>query len=215
MTPTATRSSSLRRLVHCLLPKYRAVVIIVGALLSTHTPSAFSQTTPQSGNSPSLTQLSLEELGNVEVTTVSKTPESLRKTPAAIDVITQQDIRRSGATTLPDVLRLAPGVAVARIDSDHWSVGIRGFGDQFSKSVLVLIDGRNVYTPLFAGIYWGVQDTLLDDIDRIEVIRGPGGTAWGANAINGVINIITRRSKDTQGLLASGLVACLAHPRAL
>jgi iron complex outermembrane receptor protein len=184
---------------------------MVGALLLSHVPSAFSQASPQSGDRRPLTQLSLQELGNIEVISVSKTPGALRKTPAAIDVITQEDIRRSGATTLPDVLRLAPGVAVARIDSDHWSVGIRGFGDQFSKSVLVLIDGRNVYTPLFAGIYWGAQDTLLEDIDRIEVIRGPGGTAWGANAVNGVINIITKSSKDTQGLMASGRAGTVDH----
>ena len=151
-------------------------------------------------------RLTLEELGNIEVTTVSKTPETLRRIPAAIYVITQDDIRRSGATTLPDVLRLAPGLDVARIDSDHWSVGVRGFGDQFSKSVLLLIDGRNVYTPLFAGIFWGAEDTLLDDIDRIEVIRGPGGTIWGANAANGVINIITKNSTETTGALASARI---------
>jgi iron complex outermembrane receptor protein len=156
----------------------------------------FAQTAP-------LARLNLQELGNIEVTAVSKEPETLRRTPASIYVITQEDIRRSGATTLPEVLRMAPGVEVSRIDSDHWSVGIRGFGDQFSKSVLVLIDGRNVYTPLFAGIYWGVQDTLLDDIERIEVIRGPGGTIWGANAVNGVINVITKSSKDTSGVLAT------------
>ncbi len=150
-----------------------------------------------------LTHLSLEELGNVEVTTVSKEPETLLGSPAAVYVITQDDIRRSGATSLPEVLRMAPGIDVARIDSGHWSVGIRGFGDQFSKSMLVLIDGRSVYTPLFAGIYWAVEDTLLEDIDRIEVIRGPGGTIWGANAVNGVINIITKDSSDTQGVLAS------------
>src|SRR6185295_6993019 len=101
----------------------------------------------------------------------------------------------------PDVLRLVPGVEVARINSSFWSVGIRGFGSRLSRSVLVLIDGRSVYTPLFAGVYWEVQDVLLDDIERIEVIRGPGGTIWGANAVNGVINIITRPASSTQGLL--------------
>lgn len=101
------------------------------------------------------------------------------------------------------MLRLAPGVEVARTDSDHWAVGIRGFGGQFSKSLLVLIDGRSVYTPLFAGVYWQLQDTLLEDIDRIEVIRGPGGTIWGANAVNGVINIITKTAKDSHGALVS------------
>jgi iron complex outermembrane receptor protein len=150
-----------------------------------------------------LSQLSLEQLGDIEVTTASKEPEQVWQTPAAIYVLTQEDIRRSGATTIPEVLRLVPGVEVARIDSDHWSIGVRGFGSGFSKSVLVLIDGRSVYTPLFAGVYWDVQDTVLEDIERIEVIRGPGGTIWGANAVNGVINIITKNAKDTHGTLAS------------
>jgi iron complex outermembrane receptor protein len=147
--------------------------------------------------------LSLEQLGNTEVTTVSKEPVKVARTPAAIYVITQEDIRRSGATSIPEALRLAPGVEVARIDSVRWSVGVRGFGSRLSRAVLVLIDGRSVYTPLFAGVYWEVQDTLLEDVDRIEVIRGPGGTIWGANAVNGVINIITRRTSDTHGTLVS------------
>ena len=150
-----------------------------------------------------LTQLSLEQLGNIEVTTASKAPEEVWKTPAAVYVITQEDIQRSGATTIPDALRLVPGIEVARIDSDKWSIGIRGFGSRLARSVLVLIDGRTVYTTLFAGTYWEVQDTLLDDIDRIELIRGPGATIWGPNAVNGVINIITKNAKDTQGTLAS------------
>jgi iron complex outermembrane receptor protein len=147
--------------------------------------------------------MSLEQLGNVEITTASKEPEQLWQTPAATYVLTQEDIRRSGATTIPELLRLVPGVEVARIDSDHWAVGVRGFGGEFSKSLLVLIDGRSVYSPLFAGVYWQVQDTLLEDVDRIEVIRGPGGTIWGANAVNGIINIITKNAKDTRGQLAS------------
>jgi iron complex outermembrane recepter protein len=157
------------------------------------------------GQNPSddLKQLSLEQLGAVEVTTTSKEPEEVWNTPAAIYVITQEDIRRSGATSVPEILRLVPGVDVARIDSDHWSVGIRGFGSEFSKSVLVLIDGRSVYTPLFAGVYWELQNVLLEDVERIEVIRGPGGTIWGANAVNGVINIITKSTKDTHGALTS------------
>ncbi|HWO39401.1 MAG TPA: TonB-dependent receptor, partial [Candidatus Acidoferrum sp.] len=157
-----------------------------------------SQTVP--GN---LKQLSLAELGDVEVTTVSKEPQQLQRTPAAVFVITQEDIRRSGATNIPEALRMAPGVEVARIDADHWSVAIRGFAGQFSKSLLVLIDGRSVYTPLFDGVYWDVQSVMLEDIERIEVIRGPGGTIWGANAVNGVINIITKSSKETQGALAT------------
>jgi iron complex outermembrane receptor protein len=150
-----------------------------------------------------LTQVSLEELGQIEVTTASKVPVKASRTPAAIYVITQEDIRRSGATSIAEALRLAPGVEVARVDSNTWSLGVRGFGSALSRSVLVLIDGRTVYTPLFAGVYWQVQDTLLEDIERIEVIRGPGGTIWGANAVNGVINIITKNAKDTNGLLVS------------
>src|SRR5205807_4229769 len=150
-----------------------------------------------------LTQVSLEQLGQIEVTTASKTPVKISQTPAAIYVVTQEDIRRSAATSIPEALRLVPGVEVARIDSNTWSLGVRGFGSALSRSVLVLIDGRSVYTPLFAGVYWQVQDTLLEDIDRIEVIRGPGGTIWGANAVNAVINIITKRAQETHGTLAS------------
>jgi iron complex outermembrane receptor protein len=150
-----------------------------------------------------LTHVSLEELGEIEVTTTSKEPVKASRTPAAIYVITQEDIRRSGATSIPEALRLAPGVEVARVDSNTWSLGVRGFGSALSRSVLVLIDGRSVYTPLFAGVYWQVEDTLLEDIERIEVIRGPGGTIWGANAVNAVINIITKNTKETRGTLVS------------
>jgi iron complex outermembrane receptor protein len=151
----------------------------------------------QSGNP--LKHLSLAELGSVEVTTASKEPEEVWNTTAAVYVITHDDIERSGATSIPEALRLAPGVEVARIDSSKWSIGIRGFGSRLCRDVLVLIDGRTVYTTLIAGTYWEVQDYVLEDIDRIEVIRGPGGTIWGPNAVNGVINIITRNSKDTHG----------------
>src|SRR5258706_2341277 len=123
-----------------------------------------------------LKQLSLAQLGNIEVTTASKEPEEVWKTPAAIYVITQEDIRRSGATSIPEVLRVAPGVEVAQVDSDHWSVSIRGFGSVLASKLLVLIDGRSVYTPLFAGVYWQVQGTPLQDIGAISGIRGPRGT---------------------------------------
>lgn len=158
-----------------------------------------------------LKSLSLEQLGDIKVTTVSKQPEEVWHTPAAIYVMTQADIQRSGAITLPELLRMIPGVQVSRIQSDQWAVGVRGFASQFSKGLLVLIDGHSVYTPLFEGVYWDVQDTMLADIDRIEVIRGPGGTAWGANAVNGVINIITKRPRDTQGVLASVNSGSLDH----
>jgi iron complex outermembrane receptor protein len=156
-------------------------------------------------NPQSLKELSLEQLGEVEVTTYSKTPAELFDTPAAIYVITSEQIRRSGVTNIADALRLAPGVEVGRNSADTWAVGIRGLENDFSKSVLVLIDGRSVYTPLFAGVYWDVQDMPLDDIDHIEVIRGPGGTIWGPNAGNGVINIITKNARDTQGVMVDSL----------
>jgi iron complex outermembrane receptor protein len=157
---------------------------------------------PQPSSNP-VKQLTLEQLGNVEVTTFSREPEEVRKTAGAIYVITSEDIERSGVTTIPDALRLAPGVEVARVDSSKWSIGIRGFGSRLSRDVLVLIDGRTVYTTLLAGTYWEVQNLLLEDVDHIEVIRGPGGTIWGPNAVNGVINIITKKSKDTHGALVS------------
>ncbi len=160
--------------------------------------------TPSGPSNPAaLKKLTLEELSRIDVTSVSKEANRGFKTPAAIYVLTSDDIRRSGATNIPDLLRLVPGVDVAQIDSDKWAIGIRGFQGRLSKSVLVLIDGRSVYTPLFAGVYWEVQDTLIEDIDRIEVIRGPGGTIWGSNAVNGVINIITKSAKDTHGTLVS------------
>ena len=140
---------------------------------------------------------------NIEVTSVAKKEQTVGETAAAIYVITQEEIRRSGVTSIPEALRLAPGVTVSRIDANSWAIGVRGFSSGLSRSVLVLIDGRSVYTPLFAGVYWEAQDTLLEDIDRIEVIRGPGGTIWGANAVNGVINIITKSATETQGLLVS------------
>jgi iron complex outermembrane receptor protein len=161
------------------------------------------QQPPDQPGPAALKSLSLEELSQLEVTTPSKEPVSAFQTPSAIYVLTGEEIRRSGATSIPEALRLVPGVEVARIDGSDWSIGIRGFGSSLTRSVLVLIDGRTVYTPLFAGTNWDVQNTLMDDIDRIEVIRGPGGTIWGPNAVNGVINIITKNAKDTQGLQVS------------
>lgn len=150
-----------------------------------------------------LLNLSLAELSNIEVTSVSKKLEKESEAAAAIYVITQDDIRRSGLTNIPELLRMVPGLHVAQSGSHQWSVSSRGFSGQLADTLLVLIDGRTVYTPLFSGVYWDVQDTPLQDIERIEVIRGPGATLWGANAVNGVINIITKSAKDTQG----GLVA--------
>lgn len=148
---------------------------------------------------PDLADLSLEELMNVEVTSVSKHQQRLMEAPAAIYVITQEDIRRSGATSIPELLRMVPGLQVAKISSNKWAITSRGYNSEFSNKLLVLIDGRSVYTPLFGGVYWDVQDMMLEDIERIEVIRGPGASLWGANAVNGVINVITRKASDTQG----------------
>ena len=143
--------------------------------------------------------MELEQLMNIEVVTASRKSETLLKTAAATHVITQEDIRRMGATSLPEVLRGVPGLQVAQIDSNNWAISIRGLNDRFSNNLLVMIDGRSIYNPLFGGVYWNMHETLLEDIERIEVVRGPGGTLWGANAVNGVINIITKNAKDTQG----------------
>jgi iron complex outermembrane receptor protein len=151
------------------------MVLLCLSYLNCFGPRAGAETSGQQ----SLKNLSLEELGRVEVTTVAKEPEQVWKTSAAIYVITQDDIERSGATSLPEVLRLAPGVEVARISGNKWSIGIRGFGSRLSRDVLVLIDGRAVYTTLLAGTYWEVQNVVLDDVERIEVIRGPGGQSGG------------------------------------
>jgi len=145
----------------------------------------------------------LADLLSMEVTSVSKKKQPLNETAAAVFVITQEDIRRSGVTSIPEALRLAPGIQVGRIDANKWAISSRGFANQFANKLLVMIDGRTVYNPSFSGVYWDVQDTLLEDIERIEVIRGPGATVWGANAVNGVINIITREASQTQGGLLS------------
>jgi len=136
--------------------------------------------------------MSVEQLMDIEVTSVSKRPEKLSGVASAIQVITGDDVRRAGATSIPEALRLASNLEVAQIDSRQWAITARGFNNVFADKLLVLIDGRSVYTPLYAGVYWDVQDTMLEDLDRIEVISGPGATQWGANAVNGVINITTR-----------------------
>lgn len=150
--------------------------------------------------------MDLSELMQVPITSVSKKPQALSDTAAAVFVITRNDIKKSGATTIPDVLSLAPGIHVAQVGSGKWSVSSRGFGGLASNKLLVLIDGRTVYSPIYSGTFWDMQSTLLEDVERIEVIRGPGGTIWGANAVNGVINIITKNSEDTKGgLIRAGV----------
>lgn len=145
-----------------------------------------------------LENLSLESLGNI-VTSVSKKPEDSFRSPAAIYVITNEDIKLSGATHIAEALRGVPGLDVARFDSSNWAIASRGLNGFYSNKLLVLLDGRTIYTPLFSGVYWDIQNIPLDDVERIEVIRGPGASLWGANAVNGVINIITKSAADTQG----------------
>ena len=156
-------------------------------------------------SSQDLMKLNLEDLMNIEVTSVSKKEQKLSKTASAVFVITARDIAQSGANNIPDLLRMIPGVQVAQINASKWAISIRGFNGQYSNKLLVLVDGRTGYSPIFSGVFWDEQDVPLDNIDRIEVIRGPGATVWGANAVNGVINIITKKASDTQGgLLTAG-----------
>ena len=150
-----------------------------------------------------LADLSLEQLGSIVVTTVSRRAEPLAGAPASVYVITGEDIRRAGSTSLAEALRLAPNLQVARADANQYAISARGFNNVLANKMLVLIDGRTVYSPLFSGTFWEVQDVMLDDVERIEVISGPGSALWGANAVNGVINVITRRAGDTQGQLTT------------
>jgi iron complex outermembrane receptor protein len=155
------------------------------------------------GKSHDLSKLSIDDLMNIQVTSVSKKEQKMSNVAAAIFVITQEDIRRSGATNIPDLLRMVPGLDVAQINAGIWAISARGFNLEFANKLLVLIDGRAVYSPLFGGVNWDTVDVPLEDLDRIEVIRGPGGTVWGANAVNGVINVITKRAADTLGTLVT------------
>jgi iron complex outermembrane recepter protein len=157
----------------------------------------------QTGQTGSLVDMSIEDLMNVRVTTVSKRDQNLRDTAAAISVISNDDLRRAGATSLPEALRLVVGMNVAAVNGREWAVSARGFNFVFASKLLVLIDGRTVYTPLYAGVAWPLRQVMLEDVDRIEVIRGPGAAIWGANAVNGVINVVTRSSQDTQGTFLS------------
>jgi len=175
----------------------RNLVLVSGAAACLALPAVAAP-----GGQADLADLSIEELANIQVTSVSKRPERLQDAPAAVFVITADDIRRSGADSLPEALRLAPNLHVARINGYAYSISARGQnsgGGVLSNKLLVLIDGRSVYTPLFAGVFWDAHDVLLEDVERIEVVSGPGGVMWGLNAVNGVINITTRSARDTQG----------------
>jgi iron complex outermembrane receptor protein len=150
-----------------------------------------------------LALMSIEDLGKIEITSVSKKAQPLDEAAAAVFVITRDDIRRSGARSIPEILRLAPNLQVARVDASQYAISARGFNSTTANKLLVLIDGRSVYTPLYSGVFWDVPDEMPENIERIEVISGPGGTLWGANAVNGVINIITRDAQQTRGSLLS------------
>jgi iron complex outermembrane recepter protein len=150
---------------------------------------------------PDLGRVTLEDLMKIQITSASRKEQAADEVPAAVFVITQDDIRRSGMRTLPELFRLVPGVQVAQISSSNWAVSIRGFNDLFSNKLLVLVDGRSIYTRVFSGVFWDAADLVLDDIDRIEVIRGPGAAVWGANAVNGVINIVMKSARESQGAL--------------
>jgi iron complex outermembrane recepter protein len=183
-------------------PKTGLAAALQALLVITLSFLMVTQSVAQS-NVVDVTTMSVEDLMNMQVTSVSKRTQKVADAAAAVFVLTQDDIRRSGATSIPEALRLVPGVQVARIDENKWAISARGFNGRFADKLLVLIDGRSVYTPLFSGVYWNVQDVMLEDVDRIEVIRGPGATLWGANAVNGVINIITKSAKSTQAAMAT------------
>jgi iron complex outermembrane recepter protein len=181
----------------------RAWLLLTAAFLALASTVA-SAATNEVTSAEQLKRLSLEALMNQDVTTVTRRPEKLSESASAVQVITGEDIHRSGATSLPEALRLASNLEVAQVNSYTWAVSARGFNNTLANKLLVMIDGRTVYTPLDAGVFWDVQNGLLDNIDRIEVVSGPGGTLWGANAVNGVINIVTKSARDTQGLLVEG-----------
>ncbi|MBM4062563.1 MAG: TonB-dependent receptor [Planctomycetes bacterium] len=183
----------------------RPPILAIAVLASVFCPPLGAQEAPradpaaQGEQFADLSGMSLEELLDVEVSLVSRRAQRLGDAPASVHVITRKDIEQSGLTSIPELLRLVPGVHVQRIHAGRWAIGTRGQAGQFTNNLLVLMDGRSVYTPLFSGVYWDMQDLVLDDIERIEVTRGPGGSRWGANAVNGVINVVTRKAGDTQG----------------
>src|SRR5665213_1217809 len=195
ITNNPSASSAIRR--H-LCSRALMVVLVI------FTDHSFAQTQETNSSPSALKKMSLEELMNLDVTSVAKEPEPYGQAPAAIDVITGDEIQRSGASSIPEALRLADNLDVAQKNSHDWAISARGFNTALGNKLLVLMDGRTVYTPLYSGVFWDDQDYLLEDIDRIEVISGPGGTLWGANAVNGVINITTKSAKDTQGLYVEG-----------
>jgi iron complex outermembrane receptor protein len=193
----------MKNRTHTLLFR-RASAVLLATLFAALPGQAASAAAPDAADVSALKRLSIGELLNVEVTSAARRPEPLADASAAIRVITADDIRRSGALYLPDVLRWADNLQVAQKSAHEWGISARGFNTDLANKLLVLVDGRSVYTPLFSGVFWDQQDLVLPDVDRIEVISGPGGTLWGANAVNGVINVISRHSRDTLGGLLQG-----------
>ncbi|WP_207690808.1 TonB-dependent receptor plug domain-containing protein [Desulfonema limicola] len=186
-----------------ICPVFIVVFFIQAVFLFTFTCQAVSCNNPE--NNIDFTEFSLEELKNIKITSASKKPEKVSKTAAAVFVISNEDICRSGATSIPEILRMVPGVQVARISATEWAVNMRDVNQLFANKLLVLMDGRSIYNHVFSGVFWDIHDTVIEDIERIEVIRGPGAALWGANAVNGVINIITKRADKTQGGLFSAI----------
>jgi len=188
-------------------PQPRLVIAAIVAFLSVLNASAsMASTVSAEVAMRDLSRLSIEELANIDISSVSKTDQPLSEAAAAIYVITHDDIVRSGASRLPEILRLAPNLQVAQVTATSYAISARGFNGTAAGKLLVLIDGRSVYTPFFSGVFWDVQDVPPEIIERIEVISGPGATLWGANAVNGVINIITRNSAETQGGMLTATV---------
>jgi len=198
--PTSSRKRTGRRPAPVIFPGASSRRLLLAGLLGVALAAAPALGAP-ADQGADFTEFSLEDLLNIEIVSVSKRPVAASDAAAAVFVITAEDIRRSGATAIPDLLRMVPGIQVGRIDAHKWAVSARGLNARYANKLQVLIDGRSVYSPLFSGVYWDAQGVLLEDIERIEVIRGPGATLWGANAVNGVINIITKSAEQTRGLM--------------
>lgn len=203
MRSMSSRTTTRKSVIDDRKPTFKASMCVGAFALTLPLLAQAASPSETTGSVESYLDLPLQDLLSMEVTTVSKKEQSISETAAAVFVITQEDIRRSGVTSIPELLRAVPGFQVAQVDANTWAISSRGFNNIFANKLLVLIDGRTVYTPSFSGVYWDIQDTLLEDVERIEVIRGPGATLWGANAVNGIVNIITKDAADTHAGLAT------------
>jgi iron complex outermembrane receptor protein len=180
---------------------HKRTLTLIAVLLSTFYISSLQAT-----EEDEFFQMGLEDLMQVEITSASKHAENISDVPSSIFVLDNETIRLSGAKSIPDLLRLVPGTQVAQIDRNKWAISIRGMNGKLANKLLVLKDGRSIYSPVFSGVYWDTSDFFLGDIERIEVIRGPGGSVWGSNAVNGIINIISKSAKDSQTDHARALI---------